>query len=54
MKQNIKDQLIGTDRKLKVINNHSGENKNYPKGYTIEIYNKDDKLIIQTTQEYNP
>lgn len=54
MKQNIIDQLRGTDRKLKVIDNCSGELKNYPIGYTIEIYSPNDELIMQTFQQLNP
>lgn len=50
MKEKIAAQLNNTGNKLKIVDNSSGELKDYPEGYTIEIYNKDDKLIMQMTQ----
>ena len=53
MKKKLAFQLKGTDNKLKVIDNRSGENKDLPEGYIIELYNKDDKLMMQMTQDYD-
>ena len=53
MKKNLTLQLKGTGNRLKVIDNRSGENKDYPEGYTIELFNKDDKLMMQMTQDYD-
>ena len=50
LKKNIAFQLRNTNNKLKVIDNRSGENKDLPIGYTIEIYNKDDTLMMQMIQ----
>lgn len=50
MKKKIAAQLNNTSNKLKIVDNSSGENKHYPVGYTIEIYNKDDKLVMQWMQ----
>ena len=52
-KKKLAFQLKGTDNKLKVIDNRSGENKDLPEGYIIELYNKDDKLMMQMTQDYD-
>ena len=53
MKKKLALQLKGTGNKLKVIDNRSGENKEFPEGYIIELYNKDDKLMMQMTQDYD-
>jgi len=53
MKKKLTLQLKGTGNKLKVIDNRSGENKDLPEGYIIELYNKDDKLMMQMTQDYD-
>ena len=53
MKKKLALQLNGTGNKLKVIDNRSGEDKDFPEGYIIEIYTKDDKLMMQMTQDYN-
>jgi len=39
-----------TGSKLNVFDNLSVENKDLPEGYVIEIYNKDDKLVMQIVQ----
>ena len=53
MKEKLALQLKGTGNKLEVIDNRSGENKDFPEGYISELYNKDDKLMMQMTQDYD-
>ena len=53
MKNRIALQLKGTGNKLKVIDNRSGADEDLPEGYIIEIYTKDDKLMMQMIQDYN-
>ena len=53
MKKKLAFQLKGTGNKLKVIDNRTGENKDFPEGYIIELYNNDNKLMMQMTQDYN-
>ena len=53
MKKKLALQLNGTGNKLTVIDNLSGEDKDLPEGYIIEIYTKDDNLMMQMTQDYN-
>lgn len=50
MKRSIANQMRNTGRKLNVFDNLSVENKDLPEGYVIEIYNKDDKLVMQIVQ----
>jgi len=50
LKKNIIDQLKGTSRKMKIINNFDGKINDLPKGITIEIYTKDDEKICQMMQ----
>ena len=50
LKQNIFHLLNGTASKLKIIDNWAEERKDLLAGIIIEIYNKDDKLILQTIQ----
>ena len=50
MKKKLALQLRGTGNKLKLIDNRSGEREDFPIGITIEIYNKDDKLMMQMIQ----
>ena len=49
-KNNIFNLLNGTKNKFKIINNWAGESKDLPVGSIIEIYNEDDKLILQTAR----
>ena len=50
MKKKIALQLRGTGNKLKLIDNRSGEREDFPIGITIEIYTKDDRLMLQMIQ----
>ena len=50
MKKKIALQLRGTGNKLKLIDNRSGDMADFPIGITIEIYNKDDNLMMQMIQ----
>lgn len=50
MKKKIALHLSGTGNKLKLIDNCSGERENFPIGITIDIYNKNDKLMLQMIQ----
>jgi len=53
MKKKLAFQLKGTGNKFKVTYNRVGENKDLSEGHIIELYNKDDKLMMQMTQDYN-
>ena len=50
MKKKIALHLSGTGNKLKLIDNLSGEREDFPIGITIEIYTKDDRLMMQMIQ----
>lgn len=50
LKNNVFHMLNGTDNKLQIIDNWAEERKELPKGYIIEVYNRDDKLIFQSVQ----
>lgn len=47
---NIFYLLNGTKNKFKIVDNWSGERKDLQVGSIIEIYNEDEKLILQTMQ----
>ena len=50
LNKNIFYMLNGTENKLQIVDNWKEEMEGLPKGYIIEIYNKDDKLMLQTVQ----